>query len=124
MYAVLVASIAFDFSIPYLRDEYIATLMLCVFSIATFPGDSIINYDAKWLSYLGRISYGIYLFHIFAIVFAIKLCIHVFHFRVNNYAELGILCLVTMLFAITLGWISYNGYEKYFLRLKKRFAKV
>ncbi len=124
VYAVLIISLAFNLVIPYINDEYIAILMLCVFSIATFKKESLINYEAKWLSFLGRISYGIYLFHIFAIVFAIKICTSLFHFSIASYGELAVLCILTISLAIVFGWVSHYTVEKFFLRIKKRFQKV
>lgn len=124
VYFILVTSIIFDISIPYFRDEYIAIVTLCIFSIATFKNESLINYDAKWLSFLGKISYGIYLFHIFAIVLAIKICTGLFHFDITSFWQLIILMITTMVLSVLLGWLSYYSVEKFFLRIKKRFAKV
>ncbi len=123
-YLILIVSVIFDVSISYFRDEYIAILMLCVFSIATFKKESLINYEAKWLSFLGKISYGIYLFHIFAIVLAIKICTGVFQFDITTYWQLTVLCVVTILLAIAFGWLSHYTVEKFFLRIKKKFQKV
>ena len=124
IYSILIISIIFDLSIPYFRDEYIAVLTLCVFSIATFKNESLINYDTKWLSFLGKISYGIYLFHIFAIVIAIKICTELFHFNITTFWQMIILVITTMALSILLGWLSYYSVEKFFLRIKKKFAKV
>jgi peptidoglycan/LPS O-acetylase OafA/YrhL len=124
VYTILVISIIFDFSIPYFRDEYIAIIMLSVFLIANFKNESLLNYDVKWLSFLGKISYGIYLFHIFAIVIAIKICTLFFHFKMNNYWQMLVLIVMTMFLAILFGLISYFTVEKYFLNLKSRFKKV
>jgi peptidoglycan/LPS O-acetylase OafA/YrhL len=124
VYAALVLSIVYDISVPYFRDEYISILMLLVFIVATFSKESIINYEAKWLAFLGKISYGIYLFHIFAIIFSIKICIDIFHFKIDNYWQLFVLIIMTMLLAALFGFISYFSIEKHFLNVKKRFKKV
>lgn len=124
VYCLLICSIWFDFNIPFCMDEYIAVVMLCVFGIATFKESSIINYSARWLSFLGKVSYGIYLFHIFAIVIAIKICKNIFHLVADNIFHLSILMVLTMLLSILFGIISYFTIEKFFLRIKKRFEKV
>lgn len=124
VYALLILSIWFDISIPFVRDEYIAIVMLAVFTVATFREDSIINYSAGWLSYLGNVSYGIYLFHLFAIVFSIRIWRDVFHAGLHNYFQLILLSLLTLTIATLLGWISYYAFERYFLRLKKHFSRV
>ncbi len=124
VYSVLITSIIFDIGIPYFRDEYIAFLTLCVFSIATFKNESLINYEAKWLSFLGKISYGIYLFHIFAIVIAIKICTELFHFDITAFWQMIILVITTMGLSILFGWLSYYSVERFFLRLKKKFIRI
>lgn len=124
IYCLLIGSIWFDWYIPYCRDEYIAIVMLCIFGIATFKQNSIINYSAAWLSFLGKVSYGIYLFHIFAIVIAIKICSNIFHFEAGNYFHLSMLIVLTILLSILFGIISYYTIEKFFLHIKKRFEKV
>ncbi|UEG49012.1 acyltransferase [Ferruginibacter lapsinanis] len=124
VYALLVSSIWFDLYIPYCRDEYISLIMLCVFGIAAFKETSIINYSASWLSFLGKVSYGIYLFHIFAIIFAIKICNNVFHLSFDNYTGMSLLIIVAMLLSVLFGIISYYTIEKFFLQIKKRFEKV
>jgi peptidoglycan/LPS O-acetylase OafA/YrhL len=124
VYALLILSILFDFNAPYFRDEYIATLVISLFMVANFKKESIVNYDTKWLSFLGKISYGIYLFHIFAIVFAIKICTGIFHFKVNTCWELFVLVFITMLLSVLFGFLSYFTFERYFLNLKNKFRKV
>ncbi len=124
IYLLLIVSIKYRFSIPYFHDEYISIVMLCVFGIATFREDSFIPYSAGWLSFLGKISYGIYLFHIFAIVLAIKVNALIFPGREEDLLSLSSLVLMTMAFAILLGYISYFTIEAFFLNIKKRFERL
>jgi peptidoglycan/LPS O-acetylase OafA/YrhL len=60
--------------------------------------------------YLGRISYGLYLWHGAAIDF--------WSSRTHSTLKMTALSFVS---ALTLAVISYHGYEKFFLRLKGRF---
>lgn len=124
IYAILIFNIAFDKTVPFVQFEYMALLMACVMLIATFKQASMINFSAKWLEYLGKISYGIYLFHIFGIVLAVKIFSDVFHMQLMNIGELILLIFLTMLISISLGWASYHFFEKMFLRIKIYFQKV
>ncbi|MGG9971784.1 acyltransferase family protein [Ferruginibacter sp. SUN002] len=124
LYLVVLFSLYYDIYIPFCRDEYIAFLILCILTAATYKKTSIINFSAGWLSFLGKISYGIYLFHIFAIVFAIKICTEVLEFDVTTNFQLGVLIAITMGLSILFGLISYYTIEKYFLNIKKRFQKI
>jgi peptidoglycan/LPS O-acetylase OafA/YrhL len=124
VYTVLILSIAFNITVPVIHFEYMALLMACVMLLATFKKESIINFSAGWLEYLGKISYGIYLFHIFAIVLAIKLFTNMFKLQLTSFFELLLLAAMTMVISVLFGWLSYSFFEKKFLKLKKRFQKV
>jgi peptidoglycan/LPS O-acetylase OafA/YrhL len=68
---------------------------------------------ASALAYLGRISYGLYVFH----VLAIKL-VHKFHLPFMLHFSLSLLA------CIAIAWASYRWLESPFLRLKARFTYV
>ncbi len=123
VYIVIIASVATGVNLPYVQFEYMALVMACLMLMATFKRESIINYNADWISYLGKISYGIYLFHIFAIVFACKL-VGLFMKEESNLWITLLLCLLTLIISIVFGWASYHYFEVYFLKLKQRFKKV
>ena len=72
-----------------------------------------------WLVYLGRISYGLYVFHLFALTLMSKLLvIPVIQIPLNF--ERRLLC--SFLLTVILAAISYRWLEQPFLRLKKRFS--
>lgn len=121
-FALFVLSVYFNFSIPIFGDEYMALLTLCVFS-SVMHEKSIINLEVGWLKYLGKISYGIYLYHIFSIVLSIKLAMVLFS-DISEPAAIIFLVITVMASSIFLGWLSYITVESYFLRIKKRLARV
>jgi len=73
----------------------------------------------KWASYLGRISYGLYVFHALAIEFA-RACFH----PGNRLAYYAASTLLAFLITVAAAVISYNFLESPFLRLKARFEIV
>jgi len=84
---------------------------------------SILSLDYKPFQFTGRISYGIYLLHKFPLLLVVYL--------VNKYLGTQSLILqniviyiATFVAATGVAAISYYGYERYFLLLKKRFQKV
>jgi peptidoglycan/LPS O-acetylase OafA/YrhL len=122
VYLVLFCSVSFNLQIPFMEYEYISLLMACLMLIATFRKESLLNYSAAGISYLGKISYGIYLFHIFAIVFACKLTALIFPTE-NHPGVTLLLCVVTIGLSVLFGELSYRYFETYFLRLKERFRQ-
>lgn len=73
--------------------------------------------ENKFISYLGKISYGLYMYHQILIVFTINLLLkyHVF----SNF----LLYLLSICMTIIVSSISYYYYEKPFLRIKNNFFK-
>lgn len=67
----------------------------------------------SWLVYLGRISYGLYVFHLFALAFVMQ-------FAISLGFELRIL--LSFLLTVALAAASYRWLEQPFLKLKKRFS--
>ncbi len=123
VYGLVIVSIATEVQLPFIQNEYMALLMACVMLIGTFTEESLINYNTGWLTYLGKISYGIYLFHIIAIVLAAKATVYVFGGETGVPALLFIV-VVTMGLSIAFGHLSYYYFETVFLKLKRRFRRV
>ena len=72
-----------------------------------------------WLVYLGRISYGLYVFHLLALALAGQmLSIPLVGIQMNFELRLLAALLLTVLFAST----SYTWLERPFLKLKERFS--
>lgn len=123
IYMVFGLSILFQVELSYIQYEYMALIMGLIMIIATFRDESIFNYSAHWLDFLGKISYGIYLFHIFAIFFVLKLFVH-FNLKVNNLWQLLLLCFITLALSILFGLLSYRYIESPFLKIKQQFRRI
>lgn len=67
---------------------------------------------------LGKYSYGIYMYHPFAIIFCNNLANQYFNQSKIAFALLSILCTASVAF------FSYEVFEKHFLKLKSRFEKI
>jgi peptidoglycan/LPS O-acetylase OafA/YrhL len=95
----------------------LASVMLLV---AVLQGDAsfLRRRPFSWFVYLGRISYGLYVFHLLALALLPRLVITVFG------VPPGIEQRVVLSFVLTVGLAatSYRWLEQPFLRLKKRFA--
>lgn len=80
--------------------------------------ESIVNIEFTWLNYLGKISYGIYMYHILMSSLAIKLCLH---FNIHNNFMFYALSIV---FTIIVSTISYEFFEKRFIKAKIKYSTV
>ena len=77
------------------------------------------NYLSKTLIYLGRISYGLYVFHLLALVIVSKI-FTTGHMSFNLVGKCTFGLILTLLISVG----SYELFEKYFLRLKERFSRI
>ncbi len=78
----------------------------------------IINLEYPLFNYLGKISYGLYMYHPLMIVVCMKCLIHFNCF--NNY----FLYPTAILSTIAVAGLSYRFFEQQFIRKKKRFSTV
>ncbi|MGZ3861838.1 MAG: acyltransferase family protein [Bacteroidia bacterium] len=106
----------------YLPQEGFSLLFaVIILNIAANPR-SLLVLENKIFNFLGKISYGLYMLHSIGIVIAIKLVLSVSTTQ-NQNSTLAIY-LISVLFTILLATLSYFYFEKRFLNLKGRFAKV
>jgi len=74
----------------------------------------------QWLRYLGKISYGLYVFHMLAIHLSLKLWGGYVH---NLQSFVASWCL-SLLLTVAMAAASYKYFESPFLRLKERFTRI
>jgi peptidoglycan/LPS O-acetylase OafA/YrhL len=85
---------------------------------------SFFRFENRILQYLGRISYGFYMFHVMCIVFTIH--------TLDNYIGLNndittpqhiLLYGISFLLTVAVSSLSYHIFEKAFIRLKDKYAQ-
>ncbi|MFL5730923.1 MAG: acyltransferase family protein [Cytophagaceae bacterium] len=81
----------------------------------------ILNLEIKALDFLGRISYGIYVFHPLLIFLFSKILRLL---EIQPLYKYFIVYFTVLTATILVAYISYNYFEKYFLNLKRRFVVV
>ncbi len=74
----------------------------------------------RWLRYLGKISYGLYVFHMLGLYLAEKLI----GGYAGNWRKFIIFWWLGLALTMLMAALSYRFYESPFLRLKERFAFV
>lgn len=99
----------------HFTDEFYSLLFaVAIYNIVVNPK---INIDTKVTSFLGQISYGIYMYHWIIIMLVLKYLPISDNILLYNF----ILYLAVIFGTIFISWLSYNSLEKYFLNIKKRF---
>lgn len=123
---ILFKNIIFSGSLVIL-ERYVIALFFC-FIIA----DQIVNerkipwtWFHKRAMYLGKISYGIYMFHLVVMYILHDYILHDYDYKgyPKTHLLLGAMLYVFLAPAITIfiSWLSYRFFEKPFLKLKGRF---
>lgn len=97
----------------------IITVMIIVSQISR--KNYIVDLDNKIFDFIGRISYGIYVIHPLIIFFAIKV---LGKFEQSDFLNYLFIYLFLITVTILISYVSYYFYEKRFILLKSRFAKI
>jgi len=117
----------FGFMPAYFGDELYTILFgVIILNIATNPRP-FICLENRFFDYLGKISYGLYMYHWLSIVLLVYLFRNVLPVieLPGNTLWYNIMMYPTAI-ALTIGLsaLSFELYEKWFLNLKKRFTKI
>ena len=103
------------------NDQFLSILTACAIGNLALNPNCIINIENKFLSFVGRISFGLYLLHKFPVELMLRSSRAM---GIENTTMLNVFVYSTSLtLALMLAWLSFNYYEKYFLKMKdKKFA--
>ena len=106
-----------------LPHEFYSLLFLVVILNLVANPKSIIRFDSALLYSLGKVSYGLYMFHSVSIflTLTILIALGLNHGGVFENILIYVFSLLTTCF---FAYVSYYLYERHFLKLKSRFAKV
>ncbi len=102
----------------YYQYEIYAVLFGIIIINLALNKNSFINLEETWLNYLGKISYGLYMFHPLVIIVSIKILLAVQHTS-NAY-----LYPLSILLTIGLAGLSYRFFEKPFISRKTKYTTV
>ncbi len=116
--AALLFNLTFNYCHHLIYSVFFAFLIL---NLASNP-KPILNLENAALKYLGKISYGLYIYNPLGIVISMNICLFLF----NVESLFFNICLFILSVAITvlLSSLSYHLFEEKFLKLKPRFSKI
>lgn len=123
VYGVLILSLATGFHISGLNLEYYGLFFgYFILNLAANPR-SIVNLEYSWISYLGKISYGIYIYQTAFIVASVHLIQWIFGGNLSLLIFNLIVYPLSAFLTIGVSALSYRYFETPFLNLKHRFSK-
>jgi peptidoglycan/LPS O-acetylase OafA/YrhL len=111
------------FEVPFVNHEFYALFFIVLILNLSSNPKTLFHLEFKWLDYMGKISYSIYMWHGVAIIFGL----HVARFFNHNLDDaLSNIVYYSVTFALTflMSSASYEWFEMRFLKFKHLFAKV
>jgi len=110
--------------VPFIHFEFYSVLFCyIILNLAANP-NSIVNLDFKWTNYLGKVSYGLYLYVAIMRILCLPLTEKIYGRDLNGWQMNVVYYFTTIGSTILISIISYEIFEKPFLRVKKRFEVV
>lgn len=120
---ILVLALGYSPFPSLIGSETIAIVSVILIMNSSAERRKLINLDNGVFDFLGKISYGIYVYHPLVIFFTVKLFADQFA-DLPPYGRVGVLIGLVSAVTIFIAWVSFTYFEKPFLKLKDRFAVV
>ena len=105
---------------PIAPERIINGLLSFGIILMAFAKNSLLPFEIKWMKYFGKVSFGIYIFHMFAIRVSFKLLSDAGLNTQSLLFQIALPILASFI-AIGLATLSYEKIEKRFLALKNRY---
>jgi peptidoglycan/LPS O-acetylase OafA/YrhL len=107
------------------QDELIS-LVVCglIINIATNPRP-LISLENRLFAYLGKLSYGLYVYHLFAVVLVLKGLAAIVDLQsLPSWLAYPLTLGLILLLTTGISHLSYRYFESYFLKKKVRYSAV
>ncbi|MEP6675116.1 MAG: acyltransferase [Ferruginibacter sp.] len=115
-YITIIILIGFAVIFRYFHFEIYGFFFTIAIANLAANKKSILNLENKIFNYMGKISYGIYMYHLIALTIALRILIRL------NFLNNVAIYLLGFIITIILSSLSYFYFESYFLKLKNRFS--
>jgi peptidoglycan/LPS O-acetylase OafA/YrhL len=96
---------------------------IVILNVATNPRP-LVRFENRVADYLGRISYGLYMFHPIAIALAVYALRPLIRDNYESWLSNAAVYILSFVLSVFVASTSYHFFEQPFLRLKSRFARV
>lgn len=106
-----------------INDELIALISVVLILNVSLNPRSLIKMNNSYLDYIGKISFGIYVYHPLVIYLSAQWLKEYITLMDKNY-QYALIYFLVMFATIGIAHVSYHYFEKPFLRLKEKYARV
>lgn len=100
-------------------DIFLSYLFVWIIMNFSLNSSRIFNIGNKYTEWLGKISYGLYMYHMI-IITAIVFIIQKQDIMISNSLNLLVVLIIVFLLTIAIAFLSYTLLERKFLRIKKK----
>lgn len=122
VFIVLIIALIIGFTVPnFNHNLYSIFFGILILNLAANP-KAIFSLEYSFFDFMGRISYGFYVYHTISILVALKFIPQLF----SEYGLVfkGSMYIFCFAFTTVISYLSYAYFETRFLKLKHRFSKV
>ncbi len=123
LYAILIFFLYNGISVKYFQNEFYSCMFAVIIINLAYNKKTVLSLSHKLFEFLGKISYGIYMYHPICIFVIYKIAKYFFG-NMNSILSNIFLYLFTITFTITISFLSFKYMESYFLKFKHRFTIV
>ncbi len=118
IYVLLILLMSYGVKIPMIHYEFYGLLFGVIILNLAANKNSILNIENVFFDYLGKISYGLYMYHPLCIVISLKTLLF---FDTRN---IFLQYIFSIGLTIVISGLSYKYFESFFIRKKKKFTKI
>jgi peptidoglycan/LPS O-acetylase OafA/YrhL len=103
------------------KEMYAVAFAVIILNVST-NGKTIISLENRFFNFIGKISYGLYIYHMMVLCL-LSLVIKNVHIE-NTWLMYGMVFVTVVSGSVLVAFLSYRYFESGFLRFKTRFMKV
>lgn len=124
-YTVLILLIYFGVYLKYLHHQVYAVLFCIIIINMACNKDTVISMNNNIFDYLGKISYGLYMYHPLFIVTSLLLCRYIQRtLGVSGLFLQALIYIVSIFLTILVSAVSYRYFEEIFIKKKVKFSCI
>ena len=119
---LLIIALFIGFTVPNFNHNFYALFFgFIILNLAANP-KTIFSLEFPFFDFMGRISYGFYVYHTISILLALRFIPQLF--SEHGFAFKSAMYIFCFAFTTVISYLSYTYFETRFLQLKHRFSKV